>query len=84
MYVYAYRHKNLELNKKEQLACKAKILEYGIMVFWGIVSVILANTLPINYMAISGMIYFFIGPSMFFAMYYYYAKRLKKLDNEIN
>lgn len=84
MYIYAYKQDQLELNKIEKLACKAKFLEYSIMIFWGTVSVILTIFLPDRYLAISGLIYCLIGPSMFVGMFYFYGKRYKKLLNEID
>jgi uncharacterized membrane protein len=85
MYRYALNKKDeIELNAFEILGCKAKMVEYAVMVFWGTVSVTMSLSLPYEYLPYSGMIYFMIGPSMFIAMYFYYGKKLQKLMNEIN
>lgn len=75
MYIHAYRKRSmLELNTTEIIATKAKILEYSIMVFFGLLSTILVLTLPDSMYASSGLIYFFIGPTMFIAMHIFYKR----------
>jgi len=66
LYKHAYNHRDiLELNNTEINTTKEYMLVYMIMSFYGLLSVILASFLPLNWIPLSGWIYAGIGPTIY-------------------
>lgn len=65
LYLNAYhKRRELELNEIETFATKTGVQSYLIIVVIAATSIILALTLPINYISLSGWIYCLVGPIM--------------------
>ena len=69
LYKHAYNHRDvLELNNTEINTTKEYMLVYMIMSFYGLLSVILASFLPLNWIPLSGWIYAGIGPTIYIVL----------------
>ena len=83
LYLYAYKNKDLlELNELEVLLTKNKMTENLTMTIFGLLSIILTISIPKNYLALSGFVYFFIGPIQFLRGRKY-GQKISKLQSQL-
>ena len=69
LYKHAYNHRDiLELNNFEKNTTKEYMLVYMILSGYGLISIILAYFLPLNWTPLAGFIYCGIGPTIYIAM----------------
>ena len=69
LYKHAYNHRDfLELNNFEKNTTKEYMLVYMILSGYGLISIVLAYFLPLNWSALAGFIYCGIGPTIYIAM----------------
>lgn len=81
MYVHALRKKqDLALTATEVFDTKTKMYAKLLLIIIGLLSVITAFLLPVNYAGLSGFIYMLIGPS--FTIFYAYRKRKKTRNHD--
>ncbi|XZF13035.1 TMEM175 family protein [Chitinophagaceae bacterium MMS25-I14] len=82
MYANALRHRDvLELNPSELFETRTGVYEYLLMASVGVVSIIVAATVPLQQAGIAGITYALIGPVM--AIFHSRRGRLHRMKHEI-
>ena len=86
LYMHAYRmRRQLELTEDDVFYAYSQIGECGVMVAFGLVSIVLAQTMPLRWSAFAaGFVYMLIGPMQYARSRWMYKKRSQILARALS